>query len=222
MWRGAIIVAGMAAAFGVFVDSYGWAFPQAFLIVGVTIAVAAIGLSTRHAALMGAICGFSAMIVLYYGSVLVYRFAGGQVFGEDGGNADQAVLGIVLAAVTIAVVTVALSMLDTWSWVLLVPVAIAAAVVVARRHPPIVALATGAAATFGVILLFAVPMIAYLAASGDLDTRGPDCDGFCTNTAGGVILMTFILMYFAIPTAIAGGVISMIASVVAGRAPRSA
>ncbi|MEX0683647.1 MAG: hypothetical protein WD904_13040 [Dehalococcoidia bacterium] len=77
---------------------------------------------------------------------------------------------ILLPAVTIAVVLYALFETGWWGGFLLVPVAIAIALVVALRHPPFVALFTDALATVGVI---AVPMIAYEAASGDLDTRGP-------------------------------------------------
>jgi hypothetical protein len=70
------------------------------------------------------------------------------------------------------------------------------------------------------MVLIWVPLIAYGALSGDLDNREPDCDSFCHDTAGGVVVSVFFLGMFAIPTSIVGGVVSWFAS--AGRAPHSA
>jgi hypothetical protein len=123
-----------------------------------------------------------------------------------------------LAAVTVAIILVVLAEIGWWFGTMLVPIGVGIAVAVARRNDPLTALFTGGLVTLGVIALVLVPMIAYAAVSGQLDTRGPDCDGFCTSTSGGVILMTVIAAVIAVPTAIAGGVISMIASFVAGRA----
>jgi hypothetical protein len=109
------------------------------------------------------------------------------------------------------------------SYILLlaVPILIAAAFVASRRMHPLLAGLLGIAITFGLIFALVFPFIVYNAAQGNFDNTA-HCDGFCMTNEQGFAFATFILLFLAVPTSLAGGLISFFASLVTPRRPRFA
>ncbi len=91
------------------------------------------------------------------------------------------------------------------------PIGLAVALVIWRRYSPPRAAVAGALVTFGAIGLVIVPLIVLIALSGGY-ASGEHCDGFCTTSTGGFILALFFLFVSAVPVAIAGGIVSAVAS----------
>jgi hypothetical protein len=104
---------------------------------------------------------------------------------------------------------------------LAIPIAIVTAIVVARRAAPLPALLLGALATFGLVVAVIFPIIVINALQGDFDNTDY-CDGFCMTNTEGFVFATFIMLFIAVPTSLAGGVISLIASLLTPRQPRHA
>jgi hypothetical protein len=96
------------------------------------------------------------------------------------------------------------------------PIALAVALVVARRYSFLKAAVAGALVTGGVILVFVLPGLTYKWLAGDW-ASGPDCDGFCMSNDGGFVFALFILAVIAVPLAVAGGIISAVASLAGTR-----
>ncbi len=125
--------------------------------------------------------------------------------------------GLIIAGVLLAFVSVHPAFL-LW---LGLPLVLAVALVIARRHPPIEAAFVGALVAFGLILLVALPTIILKWLSGDW-ASGDYCDGFCMTNTGGFIFALSLLMFVAVPSAIAGGIMSAIASFVGVRPAHNA
>lgn len=100
----------------------------------------------------------------------------------------------------------------------LVPIGLAAGLVVLRGHPPLLAVVTGSLATFAFIVIMRLPVILIIAASNGFDT-GDYCDGFCMSNEEGFIVAVILMVILAIPIAIAGGIVSAVASFSARRRP---
>ena len=134
---------------------------------------------------------------------------------------------VVVGALVIAVVVLVLatgpppSIVYLGGLYLALPIGFAAAVVTLRRYSPPKAALAGALITFGTIAAVYLPLIFAIAILGGYDS-GPDCDGFCTTTTSGLIIALLLLVVSAVPAAIAGGIISAIASLVGVRPARDA
>ncbi len=100
------------------------------------------------------------------------------------------------------------------------PLVLAVALVIARRRSPIEAAFVGGFVTFGLILLVALPTIVLRWLVGDW-ASGEPCDGFCMTNTEGFIFASFILMVVAVSAALAGGIMSAIASLVGVRPANS-
>jgi hypothetical protein len=100
------------------------------------------------------------------------------------------------------------------------PMVLAVALVIARKFSPPKATLVGALVTLGIILLVVLPGIVVKWLSGDW-ASGEYCDGFCMTNTEGFIFALFILTMVAVPAAIAGGIISAIASFVGVRPANS-
>lgn len=96
---------------------------------------------------------------------------------------------------------------------LAVPLALAVAVVTARHTRPLKAVFQGAAVTFGIIVGVVFPQLVIRAIQGGFDNTDY-CDGFCFTNGEGFLFATYIMLFIAIPTAITGGIVSLIASLV--------
>ncbi len=109
--------------------------------------------------------------------------------------------------------------LFTGGYILLlaVPIFIAVAFVASRRMHPLLAGLLGVVITFGLIFALVFPFIVYNAAQGNFDNTAY-CDGFCMTNEQGFAFATFILLFLAVPTSLAGGAISFFASLVTPRA----
>jgi hypothetical protein len=101
------------------------------------------------------------------------------------------------------------------------PVGLAVGFVILRRYRPSKAALVGALVAGGVIFAIIVPALAVSFLLGHL-ASDPDCDGFCHSNAGGLLFGLFILPFFAVPVAIAGGVVAAVASYVGIRPARTA
>jgi hypothetical protein len=99
---------------------------------------------------------------------------------------------------------------------LAVPVGLAVAVVVARHRQPVQGAALGAALTFSVIVAVVVPQLVVKAIAGGFDNTDY-CDGFCFTNGEGFLFASYIMLFIALPAALAGGLISLVASVVSAR-----
>lgn len=127
---------------------------------------------------------------------------------------------IAVAALFVAGVLLASEAVSPWFLLYLgAPTGLAAALVVARKYPPLKAASVGALVTLGIVLLFVLPGIVVKWLSGDW-ASGPYCDGFCMTNTGGFIFALFVLMAVAVPAAVAGGFISAIASIAGVRPAR--
>ena len=104
---------------------------------------------------------------------------------------------------------------------LAVPVVLATVFVVSRHVHPLLAALLGTAITFGLIFGMIFPVIVIKAIQGDFDNTAY-CDGFCFTNGEGFLFATFLLLFVAVPTSLASGAISFIASLVTPRLPRSA
>lgn len=113
------------------------------------------------------------------------------------------------------------SFIGLFGFWLSIPIALAVILVVARRTSPLKAALVGALLTFAVIVGVVFPAIVINALLGNFDS-GEYCDGLCISNGDGFTIATFILLFVAVPTSIAGGVISLIASAVTRRPASSA
>jgi hypothetical protein len=97
---------------------------------------------------------------------------------------------------------------------LAVPVALAVAIVAARRMRPLKATFVGAAVTFAVVVAAIFPQLLIRGIQGGFDNTDY-CDGFCFTNSEGFLFATYIMLFIAIPTGIVGGIIALITSLVA-------
>ncbi len=101
------------------------------------------------------------------------------------------------------------------------PIGLFVALATARQYSPPKAALVGALGTLGIILVVVLPRIVVKWLSGEWDT-GEYCDGFCMTNTEGFIFALFIVTMVAVPAAIAGGIMSAIASFVGVRPARDA
>ena len=102
----------------------------------------------------------------------------------------------------------------------LVVVSPAVVLVLVRRHSPWLAIFTGALTTFGITVLVGLAVIVATALSGGFDP-GENCDEICS-TGEWLQIAVIVLLFVAVPTAVIGGFISALASLVLVRPKDSA
>lgn len=123
---------------------------------------------------------------------------------------------VLLAIVLIVLSILAAGFSGFYGLWLAVPIAIAVTVVAARHARPRKATFQGAGLTFGIIVGTVFPQLVIRAILGGFDNTDY-CDGFCFTNSEGFLFATYILLFIAIPTTVAGGIISLITSLVTSR-----
>lgn len=96
----------------------------------------------------------------------------------------------------------------------------AVAFVVARRYSASRAFGLGTLASYGVIALVFLFLTAVRALSGDFEPT-ESCEMFCPPASVGIAIFVILVLIYAIPVAVVGGLISTLASVAFVRPTRS-